>query len=202
MNLDLAFALAVFCAVALVTPGPNNTMLMASGLNFGAARTLPHLLGVAFGFSFMVLLVGLGLGSVFAAYPALYAILKYVGAAYLLYLAWMIATSGPVEDGEETRGKPLTFLQGAAFQWVNPKGWVMAIGAVSAYGAVAPFPWNVVLMAGLYLVLGFPLSGVWVLFGHGLRRVLSDPRAVRVFNVVMGLLLAASLWPLLADAIR
>ena len=143
MSADLLGALVVFCAVTLFTPGPNNVMLMTSGLNHGFARSLPHQLGVAFGFAFMVALVGIGLGAVFTAYPVLYAVLKYAGAAYLLYLAWAIATSGPMEDTEGNTGRPMTFIEAALFQWVNPKGWVMAVGAMSAYAGVAAFPWNV-----------------------------------------------------------
>ena len=117
------------------------------GLNFGFSRTLPHAFGVALGFGFLVLVVGLGLGAVFAAYPAIYSVLKFAGAAYLLYLAWRIAM-GPVAGGG--RGRPLTFIEGAAFQWINPKGWVMAIGAVTAYAAIAGFPVNMVLIAALF----------------------------------------------------
>lgn len=199
MSPDLLGALAVFCAVTLFTPGPNNVMLMTSGLNHGFARSLPHQLGVAFGFAFMVFLVGVGLGAVFAAYPALYAVLKYAGAAYLLYLAWAIATAGAMEDGEGSTGRPMTFLEAALFQWVNPKAWVMAVGAMSAYAGVAAFPWNVAIITALFGLLGLPSCGAWVLFGAALRRVLTSPAAVRAFNVAMALALVASLWPVLAD---
>src|SRR5262245_35169175 len=126
MPSELLWALLVFVVVTLFTPGPNNAMLMASGLNFGFRRGLPHLWGVALGFAVMVLAVGLGLGALFAAYPAAYTVLKYVGAAYLLYLAWQIASASPHEEGGDPRGRPITFLEAAAFQWLNPKGWVMA----------------------------------------------------------------------------
>jgi threonine/homoserine/homoserine lactone efflux protein len=189
--------------VTLITPGPNNTMLMTTGLNFGFRRGLPHLWGVALGFGAMVLAVGLGLGAVFAAYPAAYAVLRCVGAAYLIYLAWQIATAGGIEvDGEETRGRPITFLEAAAFQWLNPKGWVMAVGAVSAYAAVAPFPFNMGLIAFLFGGLGILSSATWLGFGTALQRLLTSPRAVRAVNIAMALLLVASLWPILADAWR
>ena len=199
MNIDLLAALVTFCAVTLFTPGPNNLMLMTSGLNFGARRTRPHLFGVALGFAFMVLLVGLGAGRIFAAYPAAYTLLKYVGAAYLLYLAWEIAKSGPIETREAVVGRPMTFLQAAAFQWINPKAWVMAVGGVTTYAAIAVFPWNAAVMAALFGALGLLSSGAWVLFGQGLRRVLTSPRAVRVFNWTMAVLLVASLYPVLGD---
>jgi threonine/homoserine/homoserine lactone efflux protein len=196
---ELFLALVAFCAVTLITPGPNNVMLMTSGLNYGFQRSQPHLWGVTLGFAIMVLLVGLGLGAVFAAYPVVYTILKYAGAAYLLYLAWMIAMSGPVEGEDAHSGKPLTFLQAAAFQWVNPKGWVMAVGAVSAYAGIAVFPYNMAVIAALFCVLGVVSSSLWTAFGQSLRRLLTDARAVRVFNGVMALALVASLWPVLKD---
>ncbi len=198
MRADLLGALVVFCAVTLFTPGPNNVMLMTSGLSHGFARSLPHQLGVAFGFAFMVALVGIGLGAVFTAYPVLYAVLKYAGAAYLLYLAWAIATSGPMEDAEGSTGRPMTFIEAALFQWVNPKGWVMAVGAMSAYAGVAAFPWNVVIITALFGLLGLPSCSAWVLFGSTLRRVLTNATAVRAFNIAMALALVASLWPVLA----
>ena len=201
MSTELLSALLVFVVVTLFTPGPNNAMLLASGLNFGFRRGLPHLWGVALGFAVMVASVGIGLGAVFQAYPAAYTVLKYAGAAYLLYLAWQIATSGPVEDGE-TRGRPITFLEAAAFQWLNPKGWVMAVGAVSAYAAVAPFPLNVALIASLFGTFGIVSSATWLGFGTGLKRLLRSPRAVRAVNIVMALLLVASLWPILSEAWR
>jgi threonine/homoserine/homoserine lactone efflux protein len=202
MPLDLLGALLVFVVVTLFTPGPNNAMLMTSGLNFGFRRGLPRLWGVALGFGVMVLAVGLGLGALFAAYPAAYTVLKYAGAAYLLYLAWQIATAGPIEEGGEARGRPITFLEAAAFQWLNPKGWVMAVGAVSAYAAVAAFPFNVLLMSFLFGSLGILSSATWLGFGTGLKRLLTSPRVVRAVNIAMALALVASLWPILADAWR
>src|SRR2546430_96088 len=124
---ELIIAFVVFALASLFTPGPNNLMLMTSGVNYGFTRTLPHALGVAFGFGFLVLVVGIGLGALFAAFPALYTILKFAGAAYLIYLAWLIARSGPAK-ASGTRDQPLTFLQAAAFQWVNAKALVMAVG--------------------------------------------------------------------------
>lgn len=199
---DLLWALLIFVVVTLITPGPNNAMLMTTGLNFGFRRGLPHLWGVALGFALMVLLVGLGLGAVFQTYPAIYTALKYAGAAYLLHLAWQIAISGPIEEDGAEDGRPISFLQAAAFQWLNPKGWVMAVGAVSAYAAVAAFPYNVLLMAFLFGSLGILSSGTWLGFGSGLKRLLTSPRAVRAVNVTMALLLVASLWPIVRDAWR
>ena len=197
---DLLLALVTFCVATLFTPGPNNIMLMTTGLNFGFRRALPHIFGVAMGFGAMVLGIGLGLGAVISAYPVLYDIAKYLGATYLLYLAWKIATSGPVKAHGAVSGKPMTFLQAVAFQWVNPKAWVMALGGLSTYAAVAAFPLNVMIVAGLFGSLGIASGGTWVGFGTALQRLVRDPKAVRIFNVVMALLLVASLIPIVADA--
>lgn len=202
MSQDLLAAFVVFALVTLFTPGPNNVMLMASGLNFGLRRTVPHLFGVSLGFALMVLLVGLGLGAAFTAWPVLHTVLKYGGAAYLVYFAWLIASARPAAEGVRARGRPFTFLEAAAFQWVNPKGWVMALGATATYAAVAEFPLNVLLMAGLFGGLGTVSALTWAWCGTGLRRLLRRAAAVRAFNIVMALLLLASIWPVLADATR
>jgi threonine/homoserine/homoserine lactone efflux protein len=198
---ELGWALLLFVVVTSFTPGPNNAMLLATGLNFGLRRGQAHLWGVALGFAVMVLAVGLGLGAVFQAYPAAYTVLRYMGAAYLLYLAWQIATAGEVKEGQSS-GRPITFLEAAAFQWLNPKGWVMAVGAVSTYAAVAPFPFNMVLIASLCGTVGVLSSITWLGFGTALKRLLTDPAAVRAVNIAMALLLVASLWPILSDAWR
>ena len=198
---DLFWALLLFVVVTLFTPGPNNAMLMTTGLNFGFRRGQPHLWGVALGFAVMVLAVGLGLGAVFQVYPVAYIALKYAGAAYLLYLAWQIATAGELQEGE-AGGRPIGFMEAAAFQWLNPKGWVMAVGAVSTYAVVAPFPFNMLLIAFLFGSLGILSSATWLGFGTGLKRLLTSPAAVRAVNIAMALLLVASLWPILADAWR
>jgi len=198
MSHELLAAYVVFAVATLFTPGPNNIMLMASGLNFGWSRTLPHGFGVPLGFGFMVLVVGFGLGAFFAAYPVAYEVLKYAGAAYLLYLAWRIATAAGVH-GAASRARPFTFLQAAAFQWVNAKAWVMAIGAVTAYAGIAPFPMNTILIAAIFALLGVASSFTWVLFGTGLSRVIGDPRSIRIFNLVMAALLAASLVPVFLE---
>jgi threonine/homoserine/homoserine lactone efflux protein len=195
MPTELFAGLIVFAVATLYTPGPNNLMLMASGLNFGFGRTRPHLAGVAIGFGLMVLIVGLGLGSIFDAYPALYTVLKFVGGGYLLYLAWRIATAAPSQGTEPSRGKPMTFLQAAAFQWVNAKAWVMAIGAATAYAALNTFPYNMAIIAGVFALIGLTSSLTWVVFGIGLKRLVTNSRAVRVFNIVMALALVASLYP-------
>jgi threonine/homoserine/homoserine lactone efflux protein len=199
MSQPLTIACVLFAVAMCFTPGPNNAMLLASGLNFGFRRTLPHVLGVTFGFGVVVGMMGLGLGAIFATYPTLYTVLKFVGAAYLLYLAWVIAMSGGIDDKGEKGGRPLSFFAGAAFQWVNVKGLIMAVGAVTTYSAIAPFPYNILALSLIFTVVGFLSSASWTLFGTGLRSLLSTPRAVRIFNVTMALLLVASLYPVLFE---
>ena len=198
-SLSLLGPLALFALVSSITPGPNNVMLAASGLNFGFRRSMPHLLGVNLGFTLMIFLVGVGLGSVFQQVPQLYTVLKYVGAASLLYLAWKIATSGGMEDGAVS-GKPMTFLQAAAFQWVNPKAWVMAVGVIATYTPQAGFFANLVIATVVCGIVNLPSIGVWVTFGTALRRVLHKPWAIRAFNISMALLLVASLYPVALEA--
>ena len=144
MSQPLLIAFVVFAVVMFFTPGPNNIMLLSSGLTYGFRRTLPHIAGITVGFAFMVAAVGLGLGTIFIAYPVLQTILKYAGAAYLVYLAAAIAMSGTAPSGQDNRRGPMTFWGAAVFQWVNVKGWVMVIGTITAYAAIARFPWNIV----------------------------------------------------------
>jgi threonine/homoserine/homoserine lactone efflux protein len=199
---ELAAGSAVFAAfggfvlVSSITPGPNNTMVLASGVNFGFVRTIPHLLGISSGFALMIALIGLGLGSLFTALPWTWPLLRVAATVYLVYLAYKLATAGGVQDRQV--GKPMGFLQAAAFQWVNPKAWVMAVGACSAY-VLHPNLWlNVLLLAGLSAIINLPSVAVWAVFGASLRRWLARPRVLRVFNVTMALLLLGSLWPILA----
>ena len=149
MNLEFLTALILFCFVSSVTPGPNNLMLMASGANFGFRRSVPHMLGISIGFTLMVALVGLGLMQVFDAIPASYTILKVFSAAYLLWLAWKIANAGRPQ-GSQTGARPMTFLQAAAFQWVNPKAWTMALSAITLYAPTRE--WATVLLVALVLI--------------------------------------------------
>ena len=201
MSQQLLFAFIVFAVVMFITPGPNNIMVLSSGLTYGFRRTMPHIAGITIGFAFMVAAVGLGFGTVFLAYPVLQIVLKYAGAAYLVYLAIMIALSGPPKAGEgDGRRGPMTFWGAALFQWVNVKGWVMVIGTITAYAAIARFPLNVAIQTALCLPLGVVSTALWTLFGSALRPVLTSERAVRAFNIVMALLLLASLYPVFADA--
>jgi threonine/homoserine/homoserine lactone efflux protein len=197
MTIDLFFALVVFAAIAAFTPGPNNTISLASGVSFGFWRTLPVIFGVATGFPAMVGCIGLGLGKVFEIYPQIYVVMKYLGAAYMLWLAWKIATAKLQVDGEEVAGEPLTFLQAALFQWINPKAWVMAVTALSAYTVASDYSTGVIAVVAIFAVMSFSSCATWALFGVGLRHVMNDPRYFRGINIALALLLVASLLPLL-----
>jgi threonine/homoserine/homoserine lactone efflux protein len=200
MSHSLLIAFVIFATVMFFTPGPNNIMLLSSGLTYGFRPTIPHILGITFGFAFMIGAVGVGLGTVFIAYPVLQTILKYAGVAYLVYLAAVIAMSGPVSTDQDVRRRPMTFLGAAMFQWVNVKGWVMVIGTITAYAAIAAYPWNIAIQVSLSLLLGAVSCTVWALFGSALRPILTSSRMVRAFNIVMAILLLASLYPVFMDA--
>ena len=202
LSLDLLLGFALFALVTSITPGPNNTMLLASGVNFGFNRTIPHMLGISCGFFVLVLAVGFGLGAVFQAYPLLYTVLRYVGAAYLLYLAWKIAHSGPVPENESGKRTPISYWGAAAFQWVNPKAWIMAIGAISTYTPLQGYFFNVVVIAAVFALINLPSVSLWVVCGSLLRNLLRDRRWLRLFNWGMALLLVASLYPLLLESMR
>jgi len=197
---SLLIAFVVFATVMFFTPGPNNIMLLSSALTYGFRRTVPHLVGIVIGFAFMVGAVGLGLGTVFITYPLLQTILKYAGAAYLVYLAAVISMSGPVTPGQDNARGPMTFWGAAIFQWVNVKGWVMVIGTITAYAGIAGFPWNIVIQVVISLLIGAVSCVAWALFGSALRPWLTSPRMVRTFNIVMAILLLASLYPVFMDA--
>ncbi|MGN8343637.1 LysE family translocator [Pseudomonas sp. SMV71] len=202
LSLDLLLGFALFALVTSITPGPNNTMLLASGVNFGFNRTIPHMLGITCGFFSLVLAVGLGLGAVFQTYPFLYTALRYIGAAYLLYLAWKIAHSGPVGDSQPEDHTPISYWGAAAFQWVNPKAWIMAIGAISTYTPLQGYFVNVVVIAAVFALINLPSVSLWVVCGTLLRNLLRDRRWLRLFNWGMALLLVASLYPLLLESIK
>ncbi|ESZ01607.1 LysE family translocator [Mesorhizobium sp. LNHC209A00] len=197
MSLDAFLALLVYAFVTSITPGPNNLMLLASGVNFGIGRTVPHMLGISFGFLVLLLAVGFGLGAVLTAFPALHTGLKIAGAVYLLYLAWKIAMSRSLSGKGDTDARPMRFIDAAAFQWVNPKAWVMAITAMAVYtNSERPFL-SVILIGVAFTVVNLPSVSVWAGFGTALRGFLSDPMRLKWFNIAMGVLLAATLWPML-----
>ncbi|MEH6580934.1 MAG: LysE family translocator [Halioglobus sp.] len=196
MNLEILTALAAFALVSSITPGPNNIMLMSSGVNFGFRRTVPHLLGVALGFTLMVVLVGIGIMQVFDWFPESYTVLKVVSVLYLLYLAKKIATSAIPAANTAPRGGPVTFMQAVLFQWVNPKAWTMAVTAISVYAPSTSFA-AVALVAVIFGAINLPSVSLWTLLGQPVRSLLTSTTRLRAFNGSMALLLIASLYPVL-----
>jgi len=200
MTPDLFTALATFALVTVITPGPNNLMLMASGTNFGFLRTIPHMLGIGLGFPMMVACVGLGVMQVFDLWPLSYTLLKIASVAYLLWLAWKIANAAPPASAEgQAEGRPLTFLQSAAFQWVNPKAWSMALSAITLYATGRDLA-AVLWVAGVYVGVSAISTTSWTVLGQQVRRLLKNPARLRLFNRVMAALLVSTLVPVLWPA--
>lgn len=195
MTFDLFLALIGFAFVTSVTPGPNNLMLMTSGANFGFRRTIPHMLGVALGFVVMTIAVGLGLAGLFHAVPWLRTALKAASVAYMLWLAWKFANAAAPEGAPES-ARAMTFLQAAAFQWINPKAWAMALGALSAYAPDETLR-AVLIVAVVFGAVNLPTVSSWVLVGREMRRFLATPNRLRAFNWTMAALLVLSLIPVL-----
>lgn len=197
MTQDVFIALIAFSFVSSITPGPNNLMLMASGANYGFRRTIPHMMGISLGHAFMVTMVGVILLQVFETYPILNLLLKVLSLTYMVWLAWKIANALPPEAKDVT-GNPLTFLQAAAFQWVNPKAWFMAITAITNY---APQDRGVLIgaltVSVVFAATNFPSVSVWAWIGVQVRRFLDTPARLRTFNITMATLLLLSLWPVL-----
>jgi threonine/homoserine/homoserine lactone efflux protein len=191
----LLIAFLIFAFVSSITPGPNNTMLLISGVNFGFRRSLPHILGVTIGFAILVAVASLGLGGLFIRWPVLYSVLRYTCAAYLMFLAWKILRSTQVHVKDEAK-KPISFLQAAAFQWANPKAWVMSIIAVTTYVPPQHFFINIVFLISTLIVFVFFSGGVWTLFGNWIQRFLHRSYYLKIFNITMAVLLIFSLYPL------
>ncbi|MDF3414615.1 LysE family translocator [Sulfitobacter sp. M57] len=195
MNLEILPALALFAFVSSATPGPNNLMLMASGANYGFRRTVPHMLGISVGFGVMMVLAGLGLVQVFERFPISYTLLKIASVAYMLYLAWKIANAAPIKE-RDAGSRPMTFLQAAAFQWVNPKAWAMALTAITVYVADNGV-WMLLIGALCFVTVNLPSVSFWTVMGQQMARLLTNPARLRLFNGTMAVLLIASLYPLL-----
>lgn len=191
----LVASIVTFALSMSISPGPNNLMVTASGANFGFRRTVPHMLGISFGFPVMLLAVGLGIGQVLEAVPQIHEALRYVAAGYLLYLAWRIATAG-APDAAEARGRPFTFLQAAGFQWVNPKAWVIALSAIATYvSRDGDALGQILVIGGVFVVVAFLSLCVWAAFGSLIARFLTSARGLRIFNFCMAGLLVLSLVP-------
>jgi Putative threonine efflux protein len=226
MTSEVLVSLCLFAFATSATPGPNNAMLFASGVNFGLRRTVPHILGVTLGFTFMQLALGLGVGIVFDAVPWLYGVLRVLGVGYMLYLAWAIGTSTPPPPVSESgsaqasaqahsepsgpittkatpkaKGTPMTFLQASAFQWVNPKALMMCITAASTYSPPDQPVVGAFIVTAAFFIVGMPCVGLWAVLGSVMRGLLQDHRRLKTFNVAMAVLLVASTVPMVGDVL-
>jgi threonine/homoserine/homoserine lactone efflux protein len=221
MTLSVPIATASFAwlvsalafAVAMAgTPGPNNAMLASSGSLWGFRRTVPHMLGVAIGFPIMLLVVAAGAGGLLLHHPVAMTVMRWIGVAYLLYLAWRIAAAQPrpaaahapaTDDAQAekpTKARPLSFVQAALFQWINPKAWLVALSAAATLTSVARHPslGRALLLAAVFLAVTLPITAFWTSVGLGVARVFSTRRALRRFNLAMAALLVASVVSVLA----
>lgn len=199
MTMEILVALIVFAFISSITPGPNNLMLMTSGINFGVRRTVPHMLGVTSGFTLMIAMIGLGLMQLIQAVPGSMMVITILSGLYLLYMAWKIATtdtSQARDDVTTSRSKPFTFVQAALFQWVNPKAWTMALTAISAYAPKSQGWIGVLMVAGVFGIVNLPATGTWAVMGSKMRRFLGDPMRMKTFNIIAASLLVASLYPM------
>lgn len=192
MDYTYFIALVSFAFAGAFTPGPNNIMLMTSGANVGFIRTLPHMCGVVFGFSFMVVLVGCGLIQVFQQYPRLESVLQGVSVIYLCYLAYKIARSDAI-NSSNAQYKPMSFWAAVSFQWVNPKGWSMALSVISLYATSADLH-SVFVIALVYICINVPIVSFWTIAGKELQKRLTKPTHLRVFNYSMASLLIGAMF--------
>jgi len=194
--MEIIPALIMFAFVSSITPGPNNMMLLASGANHGMLRSLPHLLGVTCGFSLMLVILGVGIMQLFDAYPLSLQVLQVISAIYLLYLAYKIATSQPVDDSTAQPGKPISFVQAVLFQWVNPKAWTMAISSISIYAPSHQLS-SILLVSVVFALVNLPCCTSWLMMGRQIQRMLTSASHIRIFNYSMAVLLVSSLYPAL-----
>lgn len=202
MPFDVFLSALAFVFVASFTPGPNNTMLLASGVNYGYQRTLPHLMGIVIGYEVMFAALALGIGGVFAAHPVLYDVLRIASALYLILLAWRIATARRAAPGDEAaNARPMTFFEAALFQWINPKGVGMGLAASANFLRPDQLATDLPQMLALILVMSFASGSAWILFGQAVRSLLADERRRVLFNRTMAVALIASLWPLFSHGL-
>jgi len=190
ISLELILAVALFAFVTSVTPGPNNIMLTASGANFGFKRTLPHIAGIITGMGLLNVSVGLGLGALFTQFPVLQQVLRVVGSAYLLWLAYKLLSFSAISD-KKAEGKPFSLVQAAAFQYINPKAWIMVISANASFSLMGDgYWWSVLMITTIYAVVGTPSIMVWAGFGQYMRQFLGQQNILRLFNITMAVLTA------------
>lgn len=196
MDAQIIAAFCIYAIVTSITPGPTNFMLLTSGANFGFLRTIPHFLGVAVGFTVMVAAVGLGLGALLTDHPRIYLLLKTAGITYLLYLSWcLLRATGGMQAGKSPL-KPMNFFMGGLFPLVNPKAWIMAIGAIGTYLPSTSSTHDVFVIAIIFGLINAACMAVWAGFGEALGRALMHPLWQKIFNISMALMLALSTYPI------
>lgn len=188
MPIDSLIALFTLAMAGSWTPGPNTLMLAASGANFGLRRTMPHVFGVIIGFPVIIMAVSFGVGGVIATSPTIGIAMRWAGAGLLLWFAYRTATSGRAQT--KTRARPLTFIESAGFQWVNPKGWAFALATATQFVTGQNVLIEGAICAAMYFFVGFAASTSWTVFGVGIRRFLSTDSRLRAFNLTMGAALA------------
>lgn len=200
-SFTMIISIASFTLATVLTPGPNNIMLLSSGLTFGYKRTLPHMMGIMFGFPLMVVGVGLGVGAIFELFPVVFILLKVVGIAYLFWMAWHIANSkGGFDTKENDESNPFTFIQAAAFQWVNPKAWIMAITATATFTTDTSIALQQVMMiAFIYLLSGVISTNSWAMGGVVLKKLIKNDRSIKIFNISMAVLIVVSVLPFIFE---
>lgn len=189
MTPETLVALLGIAFAAAWTPGPNNALLASSAATFGARATLPHVAGITLGFPVMIFLVGFGLGQAFRDFPVVQQVMRYGGAAVILWLAWRISRSDRV-TGKDSRARPFTFVEAAGFQWINPKGWTMAVAVTAQFVTPAAPVATALLVAAAFAVNGLGSSLAWTGFGTVMQRFLGTPARVLWFNRTMGAMLA------------
>ncbi len=200
-SMTMLISIASFTMATVMTPGPNNIMLLSSGLTFGYKRTIPHILGVMLGFPLMVVCVGLGIGTIFELFPMVFTILKVVGITYLLWMAWKIANSkGSYDTQGSSSGRPFTFIQAAVFQWVNPKAWIMAITSTASFTTNPDIVLiQILVIAFIYMCSGLISTNSWALGGVFLKKLIKNERSIRIFNITMAVLIVASVLPFIFE---
>lgn len=198
MSSDTLLALTIFATVTSITPGPNNAMVLASGVHFGFRRTLPHMLGIALGYGVMLAIIGVGVGTAMSVSPLVEVGMRLASGAWMVWVAWSLVRSTDA-NGSAARIRPMTFIEGALFQWVNPKGWVLALSSMSLFAKSGDLALDIAIIVATYVFTCLPSSGIWTAFGVRLRRFLGVPWRLRAFNVTMAALLLASTLPLIAE---
>jgi threonine/homoserine/homoserine lactone efflux protein len=195
MTLSLLLSATIFSFVTSVTPGPNNTFLLSSGVNFGLRKSMPYLMGIMAGLFGMMMAIGLGLGAIFATFPFVYQVLKYIGFAYIVYLALLIVRS--TAKSEAAEAKYIGFWSSTAFQFVNPKAWIVLASYMATFVPVEAGLAEAVAICAVFLIATFPGALVWAVSGQLLRNWLQQPSRRKIFNLIAAVLLVASMIPVL-----